>query len=149
MTQLEPADELAIRGLLARYGDAVTRRDETAWAATWAQDCTWDLGGGRVTHGRDETVALWRGAIEKYPWVAQVPTSGFVEDDGGTVRGTWYVLELNHRSDGTGVLHLGHYRDTYVRTADGWCFGTRTFHMVYRGALDAGTVTPLPPTTTE
>lgn len=144
MSGLDPADELAIRELLARYGDAVCRRDEAAWAATWATDCSWDLGGGRVTHGREETVALWRGAIEKYPWVAQVPTSGFVESDGDTVRGTWYVLELNHRADGTGVLHLGHYLDTYVNTAGGWRFATRRFHMIYRGAMDAGTVDPLP-----
>ena len=41
---LAAEDELAIRGLLARYGDAVCRRDPQAWIATWAPDCTWDLG---------------------------------------------------------------------------------------------------------
>jgi ketosteroid isomerase-like protein len=39
-------DELAIRALVARYADAVCRRDPDAWAATWAEDCKWDLGGG-------------------------------------------------------------------------------------------------------
>ena len=140
---LAAEDELAIRGLLARYGDAVCRRDPQAWIATWAPDCTWDLGRGRVTHGHDETLALWRTAIDKYPWVAQVPASGFVESVGGETRGTWYVLELNHRSDGTGVMHLGHYRDTYVKSDDGWRFATRRFHLIYRGAMDSGTVKPL------
>ena len=39
-------DELAIRALVARYADAACRRDPDAWAATWAEDCRWDLGGG-------------------------------------------------------------------------------------------------------
>ena len=140
---VDPAAELAIRNLVARYGDAVCRRDAGAWAQTWAQDCTWDLGGGRIVHGRDNVLALWREAIEKYPWVAQVPASGFLEQVDGEVRGTWYVLELNHLADGQGVSHLGHYRDTYVSTDEGWRFATRRFHMIYRGAMDAGTITPL------
>ena len=78
MAALDTADELAIRNLLARYGDAVCRRDPDAWIATWSHECTWDLGGGRVTHGREATLELWRTAITKYPWVAQVPASGEV-----------------------------------------------------------------------
>lgn len=140
---MDTADELAIRNLLARYGDAVARRDADAWAATWAEDCRWDLGGGRIVQGRDAVVALWRESIAKYPWVAQVPASGIVEEVDGEVRGTWYVLELNHRADGTGVMHLGHYSDVYVHTDDGWRFADRRFHMIYRGAMDPGTVTPL------
>ena len=59
------------------------------------------------------------------------------------MRGTWYVLELNHLAEGAGVMHLGHYRDTYVRTEQGWRFLVRRFHLVYRGAMDPGTVRPL------
>lgn len=142
-TAVPVADELAIRNLLARYGDAVVRRDPDAWIDTWAPDCTWDLGRGRVTHGHDETLTLWRTSIAKYPWVAQLPASGFVELVDGVVHGTWYVLELNHVEDGSGVLHLGHYRDTYTQVDGEWRFATRRFHLVYRGAMDAGTVRPL------
>jgi hypothetical protein len=141
---LAPDDELAIRNLLARYGDAVCRRDAAGWVATWSADCTWDLGGGRVTHGRDETFALWQKSLAKYPWVAQLPASGTVAVIDGVVRGSWYVLELNHLADGSGVMHLGHYDDTYVRDEGEWRFGVRRFHLVYRGAMDPGTVNPLP-----
>ena len=136
-------DELAIRNLVARYGEAASRRDADAWVDTWAPDCVWDLGGGRITRGHDETLALWRSSIAKYPWVVQVPASGLVEELDGEVRGSWYVLELNHLADGGGVTHLGHYGDTYVKTADGWRFATRRFHLIYRGAMDPGTVKPL------
>ena len=71
-------DELAIRALVARYADAVCRRDPDAWAATWSEDCRWDLGGGRVVSGRAETLNLWRTAIAKYDWVGQVAASGLV-----------------------------------------------------------------------
>ena len=142
-------DELAIRALVARYSDAVCRRDPDAWAATWAQDCRWDLGGGRVTRGRADTVSLWRTAIAKYDWVGQVVTTGLVEVGGGTggdsARGWWYLIEFNNRAQGDGTLHLGHYDDEYVRTQDGWLFAARTMHVLYRGAMDRGVVLPLPP----
>jgi hypothetical protein len=142
-TALSVEDELAIRNLVARYADAASRRDEAGWLATWSPDCTWDLGGGRVTEGLDETVTLWRNSIAKYPWVVQIPASGIVERVGGEARGTWYVLELNHVADGSGVMHLGHYRDSYVKYAGGWRFASRRFHLVYRGPMDPGVVKPL------
>ena len=138
-------DELAVRDLVARYCDAVCRRDPHAWAATWAADCTWDLGGGRVVTGRDAALEPWTSAIARYPWVAQLAPTGTVEITGDTGRGSWWVLELNHLLDGTGALHLGHYDDEYRRTDEGWQFASRRFAMVYRGALDPGTVVPLPP----
>lgn len=138
-------DELAIRALVARYCDAVCRRDDAAWIATWAPDCRWDLGGGRRTEGRDATLDLWRSASAKYPWVAQLATTGVVDVSGDTATGGWYVLELNRLRDGTGALHLGHYDDEYRRTEEGWLFAVRRFSMVYRGALDPGTVVPLAP----
>jgi hypothetical protein len=138
-------DELAVRNLVARYSDAVCRRDPAAWASTWAADCTWDLGGGRVVRGRQAALELWTSALGKYPWVAQLAPTGTVEITGGTGRGSWWVLELNHLQDGAGTLHLGHYDDEYRRTDEGWQFAFRRFTMVYRGPLDPGTVVPLPP----
>lgn len=132
-----------MRALVARYADAVCRRDGEAWAATWAEDCRWDLGGGRVTDGREATLALWTSATARYPWVAQLVTSGTVELDGDAGRGSWWFLELNHLPDGEGRLHLGHYTDSYARSTEGWRFTSRCLHMVYRGHLDPGTVVPL------
>jgi ketosteroid isomerase-like protein len=139
-----PEDELAIRDLVARYADAVCRRDPDAWISNWAEDCEWDLGGGRVTRGRQSALDLWLSATERYPWVAQVVTTGIIEGSGDTATGRWYLLEFNHLPDGEGVLHLGHYTDAYVRTAEGWKFAKRALHMIYRGAMDPGVVVPLP-----
>ena len=46
------ADDLAIRDLVYRYSDAVCRRDQVAWSATWAEDGVWQLPGAPRTEGR-------------------------------------------------------------------------------------------------
>lgn len=138
-------DELAVRDLVARYCDAVCRRDATAWIATWAPECRWDLGGGRVTEGREATLALWQSALTRYAWVGQLAPTGTVRINGDTATGTWWLLELNRLADGTATMHFGHYDDDYVRTVDGWRFAVRRLAMVYRGALDPGTIVPFPP----
>ena len=38
-------DELAIRNLVARYADAVSNADESAWIETWAADGCWSIAG--------------------------------------------------------------------------------------------------------
>ena len=138
-------DDLQIRNLVSRYADAVCRRDPDQWIATWAEDCRWDLGGGRVTEGREATLELWKAAIANYPWVVQLVCNGIVEVDGDHATGSWYILELNHLSDGSGVLHCGNYEDTYRKGPDGWQFASRRFHLIYRGPMDPGKVVPVLP----
>ena len=114
-------DVLAIQRVVADYADAVCRRDEEAWAATWAADCRWELTGGRTAVGRDATVTLWRDAVSRYPWVSQVVTGCLVDldDSAGTASSGTYILELNRRLAGSGALHLGHYADKFARSTDG------------------------------
>ncbi len=138
-------DDLEIRNLVSRYADAVCRRDPDQWIGTWAEDSRWELGGGRETVGREATLNLWTKAIARYPWVAQLVMNGIVEVDGDTASGSWYILELNHLENGDGVMHAGNYEDTYTRTTEGWRFASRRFHLVYKGAMDPGTVVPVLP----
>ena len=54
MQGVDVASELEIRGLVARYADAVSRRDEDAFGATFATDGEWQLLGNKQTAiGRD------------------------------------------------------------------------------------------------
>ena len=46
-------DETRLRALMARYIDAVNRRDGDAWISTWAEDAAWGLMGQEV-QGRGE-----------------------------------------------------------------------------------------------
>jgi len=139
-------DVLAIQRVVADYADAVCRRDEEAWAATWAADCRWELTGGRTAVGRDATVTLWRDAVSRYPWVSQVVTGCLVDldDSAGTASSGTYILELNRRLAGSGALHLGHYADKFAKVDGRWVFTERVLHLLYRGPLDLGTVLPFP-----
>jgi uncharacterized protein (TIGR02246 family) len=136
-------DILAIQRVVGDYADAVCRRDGEAFAATWAPDCRWELSGGRTSEGREATVALWRSAIARYPWVAQVVTGCLVDVDGDTATAGTYILEMNHLLDGSGALHLGHYADRFRRLDGRWLFVERRLHLIYRGPLDPGVVVPL------
>ena len=83
-------DELAIRQLAARYIDAVNRRDEGDWSATWSRDASWNLMGMQVS-GREAIVAMWKGAMGTFRWVVMMLGSGTIELDGDTASGRWYL----------------------------------------------------------
>jgi len=128
-------DELAIRDLVARYSDAVGRRDEQAWADTWASDAVWSVGPTRAS-GREAIVKTWSGLMALFRFVTQMPQSGFIEFEGENARGTWHVLELGWPQAGEATCTLGVYDDRYCLTPEGWRFAERTFHIVYMGPPD-------------
>lgn len=124
------ADELAIRDLAARYIDAVNRRDEAAWSATWAERGAWEIMGHRV-EGRDGVVGFWRGAMAGFPFAFMQLGSGTLELTGGDeATGRWYLTEHLEQPDGSRVQVLGCYEDRYVREGGGWRFAERRYAIL-------------------
>ena len=130
-------DRIAIADIVARYADAVNASDAVAWGATWAQECTWELGPDRVLHGRDEVVGFWQAAMASFESVMQVVGHGYAREEGGGAVGSWMVIEVNRRDGANGIV-LGNYRDRYVRGEGAWLFAERRFTAVYRGGLPDG-----------
>ena len=128
-------DELAIRNLVARYSDAVGRRDEQAWAATWTDDGVWNVGFVKAS-GRSDVVKTWSTLMEHFRFVTQMPQSGAIQLEGDEADGTWHVMELGWPGQGDPTCTFGIYEDRYRRTGDGWCFAQRNFHVLYMGAAD-------------
>lgn len=128
-------DELSIRELVARYSDAVGRRDEKAWSETWVEDAVWNVGPNRA-EGRESIVETWSTLMNLFRFVMQLPQSGVVTLDGDAAEGTWHVLELGWPAEGDATCTLGIYRDRYRRTPAGWRFAERSFHFVYTGPPD-------------
>lgn len=133
-------DDLAIRDLLARYVDAIHRRDCDGWAATWAPDATWTLpdvsnaDAELVMDGRDDIVAGWLAAMTGYPFVAHILHSGVVKWDGpDSASGRWYVTEIVEAEDGSRFHFYGVYNDRYVRLDGHWLFKARVFSLLYMG----------------
>ena len=129
------ADRFKIHDLVARYADAVSRRDEKAWADTWTDDGEWQLL-GRTARGREEVVALWNSLMSGIPFVVQLASGGRVEIEGDRATGDWDVTEHLQMPGGVGMLNLGTYRDEYQREGDTWRFRRRIFRGRYMGPPD-------------
>jgi ketosteroid isomerase-like protein len=129
------SDQLEIRDLVARYSDAVNRRDTEAWADTWAEDASWQIL-GRAPEGRAAIVALWQKMMSGFPFVVQMPSEGVVELSGDEASGRFYLTEYGRSADGTGLLTLAVYHDRFRREPDRWRFCERRFHALYSGPPD-------------
>jgi hypothetical protein len=146
------AADLEIRDLAARYCDAVNRRDEAAWRATWASDSEWQLM-GITKSGRDEIVAFWLEVMGTIPFVLQLPSFGVIDfprspdpKSPDTATGRWYINELTNRPSKGTALTIGVYHDHYVHEENAWRFARRSFDVLYRGGESdlTGTFTPPP-----
>ncbi len=126
-----------LHDLVARYSDAVCRRDEPVFAATWADDALWQLPGMPLTEGRDAIVALWLGVMERFSVVIQRMNNGTVEIAGDNGSGRWYLSEHIVASDGSVMINVGVYQDRYVRRNDAWQFAQRHFSMLYHERHEA------------
>ena len=127
-------DEFLIHKLVARYADAVNRRDEKAWAATWAEKAVWQLPTQPETRGRESIVELWAGAMKTLPFVVQLVHHGVVHVNGDLATGTWYLNEHMKFSEGAGVLNIGCYKDQYTRASGEWLFAERRYTILYNDA---------------
>jgi uncharacterized protein (TIGR02246 family) len=144
MTDRNVADELALRELVARYADAVCRRDAAAWGATWAADGEWQIM-GQTAQGRDEIVALWERFMAGIPQVIQIPHEGLIEIDGARASLRWYVTEQGKLADGSALVMTGIYLDECVKEDEVWLFAKRVFHSLYSGPPDlSADFQPLP-----
>ena len=140
-------DELAIRDLVYRYADAVCRRDEQAWAATWAEDAVWQLPGAPRMEGREAIVGLWVQAMSGFPFVVQLINSGVLQISDDRASGRWYITENLKFADGNGMYNVGCYQDRYVKRDGNWLFSERHYAVLYNdeGKGDmSGTASPFP-----
>jgi ketosteroid isomerase-like protein len=135
MERTPVSDELAIRNLVARYADAVARRDEAAWSATWTDDGEWHVM-GQSNKGREAVVKTWNQLMGGLEFVIQLASTGLVELDGDRATGRWYITEHGRFPGGAALLNLGVYHDEYRYTEQGWRFARRRFDPLYMGPPD-------------
>jgi len=132
-------DYVAIQRLIHRYADAVVHRNGTQWASCWAEDAEWDLGGGRLVHGKPAITELWYKSMKGFASVVQLVHNGEVfsdPSDPDRATGRWYIDERYRRSDGTTGALLAHYDDAFVRVDGSWLFARRFLEVHYGGPVD-------------
>lgn len=144
MAERDVAAELAIRELVARYSEAVSRGDAKAFAETWAEDGEWLLLGQRAV-GPEAATAQWQRLVRGFDFVVQLCHGGIIEVEGATATGRWQISEHGRGLDGSSFFSLGFYADRYVCVEGRWRFQSRNFEAVYAGPPDlSGGVTTLP-----
>lgn len=135
MSDSKREDELAIRGLIERYADAVNRRDAADWAALWTEDGVWEVFGTEIT-GRDAVVGAWSGAMQGFSFVFHLAHSAVIEVEGDTASGRWTVSEQLMDAAGTPSVLLALYHDRYRRESGEWKIERRRLQPMYQGPPD-------------
>lgn len=130
-------DRLAIRELVADYGDAVTRNDADAWGALWAEDGVWclpEISGMERIEGREAILAAWKEGMKGFPFQVNIQTPGATAVSGDSATGHVYTSELVTDTEGKRARWTGLYTDRYVRRDGRWLFQERSFRILDIGA---------------
>ena len=146
---LTPQDYLDIQQLVARYAHAMdTGADNgNAYADLFAADGEFVPPTGAATRGHDALAALGRtGFVDGHKpalGVSHFIMNHVIEPAAGGATGKAYVVLVNigegGKPGGEWSNTGGHYKDTYVKTAEGWKFKRREYIPMKSERRAAGT----------
>lgn len=123
-------DLVEIQQLLARYAVTITREDIEGLLSVFTPDGTYSAFGD--TYHLDRFSEL----VAAAPKGLFLTGTALVELDGDAATGTQPLCFIEHA---THDMRIGYYRDSYVRTADGWRLKTRAMTFIRRsGVHDSG-----------
>ncbi|WP_375482411.1 nuclear transport factor 2 family protein [uncultured Mycobacterium sp.] len=123
-------DLVDIQQLLARYAVTITQQDIDGLLDVFTPDGTYSAFG--ETYHLDKFAEL----VAAAPKGLFLTGTALIDIDGDTATGTQPLCFIEHA---THDMRIGYYRDTYLRTADGWRLKTRTMTFIRRsGAHDSG-----------
>jgi SnoaL-like domain len=123
-------DLVEIQQLLARYAVTITQQDIDGLIDVFTPDGTYSAFGD--TYSLDRFPAL----VAAAPKGLFLTGTAMVDVSGDTATGTQPLCFIDHA---THDMRIGYYRDTYIKTADGWRLRTRAMTFIRRsGAHDAG-----------
>lgn len=140
-------DELAIRGLAARFTDAVNERNRDAFRQLWAEDAVWEIGPplSHIAKGVDAIVDMFDELLKPRTLFVQMTHSGVVEFTGENTALARFTERERGRGPKDYYENLAVYRDEFIRTADGWRFKRRYYDYRYLDmSAFPGEVIPLP-----
>jgi hypothetical protein len=120
---LSAQDNVEIQQLYARYNIAIDTGDAEGWAATFIQEGVFN-----TFTGHDALVGfvkMWReklnGAARKH-WNTNLQLSGDAKQASGTV----YLMLIDTSTKPASIVFTGIYKDSLVKTKDGWRFAKRS-----------------------
>ncbi len=119
-------DRLDIDDLITRYATAVDSRDWALFRSCFVDDAKIDYTSAGGVAGALDDIATWlEQTLTAFTLSIHQVTNRAVTLDGDTATGWLAYFNPNTLADGSILMSGGHYRDRYVRTADGWRFAER------------------------
>jgi hypothetical protein len=123
-------DLVDIQQTLARYAVTITQEDIEGLVAVFTPDGTYSAFGSTYTLYRFPDLVA---AAPKGLFLTGTPA---IELDGDAASGTQPLCFIDNA---THDMRIGYYRDTYVRTGEGWRLKTRAMTFIRRsGVHDSG-----------
>jgi hypothetical protein len=123
-------DLVEIQQTLARYAVTITQEDIEGLVKVFTPDGTYSAFGSTYTLDRFPDLVA---AAPKGLFLTGTPA---IDLDGDTASGTQPLCFID---GSTHDMRIGYYRDTYVRTAEGWRLKTRAMTFIRRsGVHDSG-----------
>jgi ketosteroid isomerase-like protein len=126
-------DRLAIGDLIARYSDALNRRDFAAMAALFTPDARWSVDPPFDLAFQGEAIGPSIAAmLEHWSFLLQMVMGSVIDLHGDRAAARNMVREIGAAKDGaSGLDSYGLYHDRLVRTAGGWRFESRRFQSLH------------------
>lgn len=124
-----PSDRAAITDLVARFDDAVNRRDVAEFSSLWCNDAVWEIEAPMRmrTEGAAQIVATWQQMLGGTKWLFRGSFAGVLQVSGDEASGRWPCIETGTFADGKGYDNRAIYEDRYVRQDDRWLFQHRRY----------------------
>ena len=126
-------DLVEIQQLLAKYAVTITQGDIDGLTSVFTPDGTYSAFGETYTLNRFPVLV---DAAPKGLFMTGTALVEFDDDTRDCAKGTQPLCFIEHSKHD---MRIGYYRDTYVRTDDGWRLKTRAMTFIRRsGEHDSG-----------
>ncbi len=124
-------DEVAIRGLVARFADGETRNDQDYVRKLWVADGVFTINEPNLTtfFGVDAIMNFLSQLRGSKEFFVQLIHSGIIEINGSTASARWLVREVARGGDKF-YQTLGLFTDELVKHEGCWLFRERAYHYV-------------------
>ena len=132
------SDRSAIADLVARFDDAVNRKDASEFAALWTNDAIWEIGAPMPLHvqGRIAIVETWTNMVAGTDWLFRGSFVGVVDVTGETATGRWPCVETGTFKSRENLPARGYdnralYEDQYAKRDGKWYFAHRRYLYIW------------------
>jgi ketosteroid isomerase-like protein len=121
--------QVAITQLVAKFDDAVNRRDVDEFSALWDADAVWEIDEPMPmrVQGALAIIDTWQHMLGGTKWLFRGSFAGVMAIDGNTATGRWPCIETGTFSDGKGYDNRAYYDDEYVCRDGRWLFAKRRY----------------------